>query len=67
MCSLVGLICRSPYPTVPVCTLLPSDSVISGILAPKTAEFKAARSVFGLEAMLLVLLLCVEGIVFTGL
>ena len=28
---------------VPVCTLLPSGSVISGIAAPRVAEFNAVR------------------------
>lgn len=32
------------YPTVPVWTLLPSGSVISGNLAPRVAEFTSARA-----------------------
>lgn len=32
------------YPTVPVWTLLPSGSVISGHLAPSVAEFTSERT-----------------------
>lgn len=57
--SIYGIIL--PYPTVPVCTLLPSGSVISGIVAPSVAEFEAAR-LDAIMLLLLLLLLCSYGL-----
>jgi hypothetical protein len=50
------------YPTVPVCTLLPSGSVISGNLAPSVAEFISDRAALTFpELMLCDAILCSNG------
>ncbi|RAH60412.1 hypothetical protein BO85DRAFT_446969 [Aspergillus piperis CBS 112811] len=41
--SLYARILTSIAPTVPVCTLLPSGRVTSGIAVPSVDEFKATR------------------------